>query len=40
MSVIHFQNMKHDKLRGKINKTLKWKPHLGIHYMEVRQDCI
>lgn len=35
--MIHFQNMKHDKLREKINKTLfKQKPHLGILYMEVR----
>ena len=50
MSVIHSQNMKHDKLRGKISKTpLKWKPHLrrdisapalNICYTEVRQTCI
>lgn len=50
MSVIHPQNMKHDKLRGKISKTpLNWKPHLrrdvsapalNICYTEVRQRYI
>lgn len=50
MSMIHSQNMKHDKLRGKISKTpLKRKPHvrrdisapaLNICYKEVRQSCI
>lgn len=49
MSVIHFQNMKHDKLRGKISKILlKGKLHLrrdslaptlNIWYTEVRQSC-
>lgn len=50
MSVIHSQNMKHDQLRDKINKTpLECKPHLrrdisasalNICYMEVGQSCI
>lgn len=50
MSVIHSQNMKHDKLRGKISKTpLKWKPQLrkgisasalNICYTAVEQSCV
>lgn len=49
MSVIHSQNMKHDKLRRKISKiALKGKLHLGRDslapalnswYTEVRQSC-
>lgn len=35
--MIHFQTMKQDEQREKINKTpFKRKPHLGILYMEVR----